>query len=623
VIADNRRKVWLALGAGVLAAAVYPGSLGCGFTFDDQSIVVGNPLVRQADGLPRLVASHYWIAEARRSNLYRPLTVATYWLDFRLFGDSPRGYHFINLMVHGAVTSLLFLLFFRLSGSELASVVAAILFAVHPIHTEAVVNIAGRAELLAALFVLGAWLQRHRPWIAGPLFFCALASKENAIVLPVLLWIEDVRVHRSMADWRRRYAPFLAAILAFLALRFAVLGVDVLPSGGPFVRTPALERILTAVAVIGRYLRLLVWPVHLSADYSPAQIPLVTSPFDPAFLVGTCSLACCAAFAFLARRRAPSVTLGILFFFVALFPVSNLPFGIGVVMAERLLYLPSAGFCLAIGAGTEWLTAAFYTRRLVVVAVLAALTCQTLARIPVWRDQRTLFEATVRSSPQSALAHASLGAVEADAGHLDKAEAEYRRALTLDPESPLAHSGLASLVEAKGQIEQAIAHYGEAIRAQPDAWRPHDSLALLYESAGRLDEAEAEFRTSIDNVPIQPGPHSNLGLLLETRGRMQEAVTEHRQAVRLDPRDARLLNNLGRSLIATGVTREAIAVLEHACSLTPDDPVPAVNLAAAWLASGDAGRAEGIARSVLQAHPEREDARRVLDAARSITIPHP
>jgi len=619
---------WLAVAVGLLAAAVYLGSLGNVFTFDDEGIIVDNPVVHGEAGLARIFTSHYWAGEARRSDLYRPLTIATYWINFRLSGKSPWSYHLVNLLLHGAVTSLAFLIFLRLSGLLRAAAAAAILFAVHSVHTEAVASIVGRAELLAALFVLAAWLLRDRPWVAAPLFFCGLLSKENAVVLPALLLVEDLAAWRagkgrarSQANWYLQYVPCLIAIAAFLALRFAVLGGAIVPSGGPFVHTPALHRILTAVAVIGRYLWLMVWPVQLSADYSYAQIPLVTSPLDFGFLAGAGAMAGCAAIAWLGRRRAPAVVIGILIFFVALAPVSNLAFGIGVVMAERLLYLPSAGLCLVAGTGIEALAAAFSPRRAAVVAILAvlapagALTARTAARIRVWRDQRTLFEATVRSAPRSALAHSSLATIYQREGRLDEADAEYRRAIAIDPESAVAYAGLASLMEARGRVQDALAAYREAIRLEPERRGTHNDLGLLYQSEGRFEEAEAEFRRAITIDTDRAAPHSNLAILLESGGRLQEALAEHLQAARLDPTDVGVLNNLGRSLIATGNTQDAIAVLERAVSLSPGDPKPAVNLAAAWLAAGDLGRAEMIARGVLAGHPDEAAARRVLEAA--------
>ncbi len=502
--------------AGALAVAVYLGSVDNGFTFDDPWIVVENPLVRGDGSLAEVFTAHYWAGQEPAGTLYRPLTIATYRFNHDLAGLSPWSYHLVNVVLHGLVTVLLCLLARRLVGDP-AAAAAAILFAVHPVHSEAVASVVGRAELLAALFVLAAWYFRERPLVAMALFICGLLSKENAVVLPALLLAEDIVLRRPPAGAReaaRRYLPSIGAVAAFMLLRLAVLGPLLGSTRGPWVDEPVLPRILTAVEVLGREILLLFWPVTLSADYSYNQIPPVASPFEPGFLLGLAAVGLCAAAAASARRRLPGVALGIVVFFVAILPTSNLLFGIGVIMAERLLYLPSVGFCLAAGVMLAALGGRAAPQRVaavtcgVALAIAAPLGARSWLRAADWFDQRTLFEATVRTSPHSALALVNLGSIYLEEGRLARAEAAYRRALAIAPDRPGPWYDLGRVLEGRGRLDEAIVAYREAVRLDPGASVPLEALGRALTAAGRPGEAAEVLRRAVaGNVGApRPGP---------------------------------------------------------------------------------------------------------------------
>ncbi|HKY33571.1 MAG TPA: tetratricopeptide repeat protein, partial [Candidatus Polarisedimenticolia bacterium] len=460
-----------ALGALILlAAAVHAGALLNGFTFDDPHIVVENPLVTEPGGILRIPFAHYWAGSGGQGNLYRPLTLATYWLNHRAGGTSAWAFHLVNVLLHAAVTGVVYLLARRLAP-EPAALAAAILFAVHPVHTEAVANVAGRAELLAALFVLSAWLLRRRAGWSLALFALGLLSKENAIVLPGLLMLEDLPSKGPRASLRSAL-PHAVAAGVWLAARTLVVGAGTAAEGDPFLGVPAHERILTAVSVLGREVLLMVAPIRLSADYSFDQIPVAASVLDAGFLAGLAALAAC-GLAAAAARTLPCVRLGIAGFFVCLLPVSNLLFGIGVMMAERLLYLPSALACLAAGGVLERLSRTAGPRRArqallaVSLALAAAGAWRTADRVGDWFDQVTLFEATVKTSPRSALAWVNLGAAYQELGRLEDAERCFREAASIAPARPGPRYNLAVALEKQGRLSEAIEAYREALRLAP------------------------------------------------------------------------------------------------------------------------------------------------------------
>ncbi len=553
---DARR--WLPAAVACLALALYLPTLGHALTGDDVGIVGQNdlfsgevhPLVR----LGRIVTAHYWSGYSEEGDLYRPLTLVTYWLNGALSGSRPWAFHLVNTVLHALVSALVVVLSRRLGASDVAGLVAGILFAVHPVHTEAVAGIVGRAEILSAAFVLGAWLQRDRPWVAAALFSGGLLSKENAVVLPGLLLVEDL-VRTPRRNSRRLYAALLAALVGYLLLRFAVLGgIHAGVVEGPFDGIPAAHRVLTAVVALGRYMGLLVWPARLLADYTFEEVPLATSALDVRFLMGAGAAALCLASAWALRLRWPLIALGAGLFFVALLPASNIPFGVGVVMAERLLYLPSVGFCLGVGAALPGIARRISARRGALVAVMASFilggahAARTWIRLGDWRDQLTLCEATLRDFPRSARMLLLCGSELQSRGRTEDAETFYRRSAELDREDP---------------------------------------------------------RT-----------HYNLGTILEQRRLFAEAEEAYRAADGLQPDDVPTLNNLGRVLLAQGKASEAIQVLRRALSVAPGAPAPAGNLAAAWLESGDPERAERMALMTLRLHPGSEGALRVLEAIR-------
>jgi hypothetical protein len=197
-----------------------------GFTFDDPLIIAQNPLVAGEGGLSAIFTSHYWASEERHGNLYRPLTIASYWLNHRLAGAEPWSYHLVNLLLHGAVTVLVYLVSLRLArapragvagwmrpveaGGDTVAFTGALLYATHPIHTEAVVSVVGRAERMAALFVLAAWWLRERARACAAFFACGL------------LFVETLLARRFRSSLRL-YLTLGMTLAAFLGLRTAVL----------------------------------------------------------------------------------------------------------------------------------------------------------------------------------------------------------------------------------------------------------------------------------------------------------------------------------------------------------------------------------------------------------------
>ena len=422
-------------GLGLLCLAVYSNSFATGFPLDNRQLILRDPRVHALtrENLSLILNHTYWWPYGE-SGLYRPLTTLSYLLNFAILGNGerPAGYHLFNLLFHIANVLLLWRLTWRVTANRWIAVVTAALWAVLPVSTEAVTNIVGRADLMAATASLGAALLylrvrdefgsasssvRYAQLAALGLVIAAGAlAKESAVAVLGVLVIAEI------IWWSPDRSPrVLTAAAAACALPLAWWmwqRAGVLGAGGaaefpytdnPMIGAPAWQRLLTALQVIIRYLALLVWPAHLSNDYSYAQIPLAES--TAAGWIGVALLLGGASVAFWQARGNRPALFFAAFAFVTFLPASNLLFATGTIMGERLIYLPSAGIIAVVAIGL-WQLASIprmgATTACLVAALGLACGARTLARNPDWTDDVTLWRSAVRSAPASAKAHRAL-----------------------------------------------------------------------------------------------------------------------------------------------------------------------------------------------------------------------
>jgi protein O-mannosyl-transferase len=401
----NPKRLYLAVAA--CAVLVYIGALWNKFALDDMYIVVLNRFVREPGAWWRAFGEPYWAGNLTGA-LYRPLVIACFALDWLVDGSA--WFHAVNIVWHAGASVVVAALARRWAGWQ-AGLVAGVLFAVHPVHVEAVANVVGRNELMAACFTLLALyaaLERQSVgWCAAALALGVL-SKENAAVAPALIvWAWLLGIGRPE---RRKLAAFVASWVlvgaAYGLARWAVLH--------PFAGWEAVAPVfkgespltvrLTAIAALADVVRLLLFPLHLRVDYSPIERTAVRSPFEPRFLLGLALFIAWAALVRLAWRRGGRVeALGLGWIAITYLPVANLLFPVAIVVAERALYLPSAGLAVALGA----LLGGLHPRRLAaavgIVFVLGGL--RTALRVPVWRDNRAVALSMLRDAPWSYRSH--------------------------------------------------------------------------------------------------------------------------------------------------------------------------------------------------------------------------
>ncbi len=537
---------WRPLLLFALGALLYARTLGGGFVLDDQSAVRDNPIVKRGD-LVEILGTDYWAGfHGDRSGLYRPLTVWTFALNRRLAGEEPFSYHLVNILLHGAVAALLCLVWRRCLGQEELAWWAALLFAVQPALCEAVAGLVGRADLLAAFFSLLALHQhlagsqaRRRHWWAGAALLAALLSKESAVALPALLLLVDLFQYRGFSQ--KCYWPahlgYAAVVLLYLGLRQLVLGgllvgqIDAFDNPLANLDTPL--RWANALLVLGRYLGLLALPQGLCADYSFAALPLAPIWSLPALLLALAVPAGLGLLLWAAWRRLPAAALGLGWLLLALAPVANLFFPIGTGMAERLLYLPAAGFALAAAALLGQLGG---QRRAVCSAALAlGLAWGTWTRSGDWQDEYTLFSQAVQTQPQSARSWQVLGNAALARGEESRGLQCLQRALEIFPGYYEVHGDLGAFYCQKGDYPKATDHLARCLELRPDYPPSWYNLGLARYRLGQPEKAREAFRQTLSLDPAYASAYYNLGVMELEEGKAAQARDLFLKALDLNP----------------------------------------------------------------------------------------
>jgi hypothetical protein len=460
----NQRRVYVVVAA--CAIVVYVASLWNGFALDDTAIIVGNPLLRSVQGIWNAFTQPYWPPELG-GKMYRPLPLATFVADTLL--HSRAWFHAVNVLWHAAATVAVAVLARRLVN-ERAALAAGLLFAVHPVHVEAVANVVGRAELMSGLFVVVcvyAALVARRPWWSAVALAAGLLSKENAAVAPALVawgWLMGIdRAPRRVLG--ATLAGWVVVLTAYALVRWQVLQ--------PYVRFDAVAPVfndlspvavrLTAVAALADVARLLVFPAHLRVEYTPLERTAILAPFDWRFVTGAVAVGLWAALLILSWRRGRKVeAFGLGWIALAYLPVANILFPSGVLVAERTLYLPSAGFVLAVGASLARLPARTLAIAVAALAVLGG--GRSMLRVPVWRDDRSVTLSILEDSPRSYRGPARAGAMFQSARQPERALEAYRVAMGAFPSDVTLYMAAADAAYTIGQPLLADSMLGAANR---------------------------------------------------------------------------------------------------------------------------------------------------------------
>ncbi len=641
-----RRHAWRLLAVWCLLLTAYSNSFQNALVFDNAPVIGQDPRIRQAttQNISSILRGGYRY-DKPAAGLYRPLTTLSYLLNYAVLGGGarPLGYHWINLALHALNAALVYTLGTILFGETAPALALAAIWGVHPVLTESVTNIVGRADLLASAAILAGLLchiraassagGRKAAWLigVGAAQTIGLFSKESAVVLPGMMLAYDLiwlDAWFDSAPWRRRAASYGALLLPFAAFVYlrnqAHLQLNIPFADNPLVSAGFWTARLTAVEVIGKYLLLFLWPAELSADYSYRAVTLFGQPLT---LEALLALSVCATAVLLlvwfARRAQKPIVFLLLFFFLALLPTSNLIVPIGSIMAERFLYLPSIGLA-GCAVAALWRVSrspqAARARLIALALVCVALGARTYARNLDWKDELSLWTSAAEAVPGSAKAHYNLGkALETLPGRLADAIIEYRVSLRIDPDHADVHTNLANALAAAGHLPEAISEYWAAMEIEPNRAEPHNDLAnVLARIPGRAPEAVAEYRTALRLRPNSAEVHYNLANALRNQpGGQTEAIDEYRAALLIDPAHVDAHINLGNALASIPARLpEAIAEYRSALRIQPGAAAAHIGLGNAFYAAPN-GLGDAIAeyREALKLRPDDAEAHYDLGTA--------
>jgi len=619
----------------LLALLCYSTSLLNGLTYDDRALILDNPRLADLRDWRALWLSDWWQlvqseeeVNPQRDRLYRPLTLFTFALNYALHGHQPFGYHFVNVLLHAGVCLLVYYFARRWTDDQVVASLASVLFAIHPVHVEAVANVVGRAELLATLFLLAGLLALHPrrtpPTIgqaagASLLFLLAVLSKETGICYPAvaaLLWLLTSADARPRGrGWLLPVAGLLVPLLIYFPLRYWALEgrlVRAEPPGvlmNPLVVATLWQRILTPLTIFGHYLRLLVVPAKLSCDYGLA---IVNPDVDPSALtwVGAAGLLAIVV-GLLGLTAATSLRRRVAVFtavFVASYAlISNTVLLIGTTLAERFMYWPSVPALLlgALGMTIFWrhqclpgrpLATVARPLRILSVLLLMVFCLRTLVRNLDWSDNSTLFASDVQTWPQGAHLNKAYAtellrlwpqvATSAEKQHLlNTARRHLDTALKICPGYAEALALRARVKAQSGDLDGALLDVEAALQLQPSLRTARRTLAQLIHGTDieqRLESlrarAEEESASYAPSTPAATAQRAYAELLL-TCGRYQEAVTEFERILARHPDDVLARLGLAKTWAALGRDQAAIAAFREVLRTSPDNWEAHANLA--------------------------------------------
>ncbi len=514
-----------------LAVGVYLNSVKGDFLWDDAHLIVENRHIKEGVKIRDIFTEDVRGVRGARSYFYRPLQNLTFALDYGLYGLDPRGYHITNILLHVSACVLVFLLVKALFADALLSFLTGLFFAVHPAHTEAVAYISGRADPLAAVFLLAAFIfyvlsdktqgdkdARIRVIAAAPatagFYILALLSRESALVFPLLIPVYHAAFQKKIDI--KRLLPVLTISAVYVIIRLTLLG-HLLP------RTQAhgafWQRVPGFFAALTNYLKILIVPLGLHMDYGDR----VFSMAGPEAILG---LFIFMFFVFLAlkkRRDNRVFAFSVFWFFAALLPHANI-YPVNAYMAEHWLYLPSIGFFLLLATTVLSLRAPLsgakqpklgllrrFAPRNDGLAIIAGLIFiiffgyLTVRQNHYWADPQRLYERTVRLAPHSSTAHNNLAVIYGKKGRMDEAERLLRKALEADPENAGAMVNLGVVYRSRGMTEKAIGMYKRALKTAPRSVKALYNLGNAYYGAGRYSEAVRAYGQVME---IEPGYRS-------------------------------------------------------------------------------------------------------------------
>jgi len=615
-----------------LALALYGNTLLNGFVYDDHFQAEQNPYVHSLKYVGKILTTTVWSFQGLegRTNYYRPLMTLGFIVCNKIFQGFPAGFHVVNVLLNCTVVWLVFVMFSMLLQDHTTALLAAAIFALHPIHTEVVAWIASVTELELTIFYLASFIfflrfdslsprqKTPNAILMAATYVLALLSKEQAVTLVLLVTIYEhfYRSDRATSGLKtkaHRYGGFWIITAAYLVFRFSILG------GLAPVRQHAdvhwSQAFLSAFALVAQYVSKLFWPHPLLAFYVFHKSAAFS---DPRVLAGIgATIAAGVLFVYLCSR-ARIYSFALLWMAVTLLPVLNARWMATNVFTERYLYLPSVGFCALLAGGFVFLFRAFNRPVALRWAMAAAATIlgllaagEIVARNRDWHDDMALLTRTLAVEPHASYMRTDFAVLEWNQHHEAQAEADWRRALADMPDNVVALSNLGMAVLQKKQYGEAERYLQQAISLRPNFAAPHTHLGETFAAEGDNARAASELLRAVEINPLSTQTRNALGKFYYQTGNLTGAAEQYRASIESFP-NADAWDGLGDFYLRQNSLAEAEAAWREAVRLSTFDLHAHVSLGNLYFAGGRKDQAEKEYRVVLLFDPNDADALRAM-----------
>ncbi|MBN3038160.1 MAG: tetratricopeptide repeat protein [Candidatus Omnitrophica bacterium] len=570
----SKGLLWLSLALILIVGfAAYANSLRGKFLLDDETLILSNIYIKDPSHMTRLFTGSIDAGAGGKSASYRPLQLLTYMLDYRLWGLDVRGYHLSSVVLHILTSLSLFWLVSLLFGNWFISLLVGLLFVLHPVHSEAVSYISGRADSLVSLFMLLCFVfyvkslknNKISLYVVCLLTYAlALLSRENALILPLLFLIYHYSFKEKLKA--KKFLPILSLALLYITIRFSLLRFAL---GSVGAQTTFVQRVPGSFVAFLQYLRLLIAPFGLHMEYGNK----IFAFSNPQVLIGILAFFIFLVFLFKMNKAGNVYFFAASWFLVTLLPSANL-YPVNAFMAEHWLYLPSIGFFIILARLLDLL---WQEKRLRIISIIIALSLSAfyfyslIRQNEYWREPISFYERTLKLNPQSSRTYHNLAKEYATRSRQKEAIALFEKAIELDPEYAEAYSNLGFVYFSLGSSPLAIAAYEKAIELDPEY-------------------AEA---------------YSNLGYIYHTLTDEEMSIALCSRAIEINPFLAEAYNNLGLSYYyALKEKEKAKGLFQKAQSLNPDIPEPYYNLANLYSDAGENEKALEFYQQAIKVRPD-------------------
>lgn len=535
--------IFLIIGLGVI---VYSNSLGNDFIWDDDSFVIRNDFIKNLKLIPRYFTSKEALAEGPLClENYRPFLVLSYSIDYYFWKLNPLGYHITNLIFHILNAIFVFYLIMLLTKDRFIGLLTSLFFLTHPIQTEAVSWISGRADVLFLFFYLASLVfyiifvnnKKLLFYIFSLLLFSfSLLSKEMAASLPLVLILLDIFYGKKekIGNLAIRYLPFFLILESYVFVRFYIIGRLAQADywAGNFYMT-----ILSMAKGITYYIKLLIYPANLCADY--LRFPISNSIADRSTIFSVTFIVFIIILAIYLARKIKEISFSIFWFFITLLPAANI-IPIRILIAERFLYLPSIGFCFIIAilimVVSSRIKRMYFLKYFIfsyAVFLIFIYSYLTMLRNVDWSDEVVFWKKNVDSYPNNERAHLNLSvAYLSRYKDIEKAYKEAKKAIAISPRYSRPRMIVASYFVNKNRFDDAAGVLSNAIKRNPEFLEPYVFLGGIYAFQGKYDLAYKQYRKALARDPYFLEAKLSIAVLHTVEGNPELAISEYERILK-------------------------------------------------------------------------------------------